>query len=123
MIKNIISDFPVTEDPMNRRLLLYIKGRQEGSWIQYLCEEENINDYSLDDNNFQSYPPTILAASILDPDVPYRISKKLSKLIPNSKCLTIYTQVHDFDKDITQSSGITTYNQIIDWLEHIVTRN
>lgn len=123
MIKNIISDFPVTEDPMNRRVLLYIKGRQEGSWIKYLCKEENINDYSLDDHDFEYYPPTILAASILDPDVPYRVSKKLSKLIPNSKFLTIYSQVHDFDTDTTQNSGITTYNQILDWLEHTVTIN
>lgn len=119
-IEKIISDVPVTYGPMSSRFSLYIKARQEGSWIKYICKKENLNAYSFDTDNLKNFPPTILAAATLDPDVPYRISKSLSKLIPNSHCITIYSEVHDFDRDTTQKSGIIVYNQIIAWLEENV---
>lgn len=119
-IKKIISDSPVTYGPMNLRFSLYIKARQEGTWIKYFCEKENILNYSLTDEILKSFPPTMLAASTLDPDVPFKISKSLSKLIPNSKLITIYGDVHDFDRDTNNELSKSTYDEILNWLEKII---
>jgi acetyl esterase len=62
-------------------------------------------------------PPTILAAATLDPDVPYRMSKSLLKLIPDSTLITIYKEVHDFDRDLNDEAGRLAYDEIIEWLE------
>jgi acetyl esterase len=118
-IEKIISDKPVTYGPLNTRFSLYIKARQEGTWIEYLCEKENPAKYSLEENILKDFPPTILAASTLDPDVPYKISKSLSKVIPNSNLITIYEDVHDFDRYITKESGTLAYEQILNWLDKI----
>ena len=117
-IKKIISDQPVTYGPMNLRFCLYIKARQEGTWIRQLCGTDAPEKYSLSDEALKMFPPTILAAATLDPDVPYRISKTLSKRIPNAHLITIYQDIHDFDRDIHNASGKATYEEIINWLEN-----
>ncbi|SPF55508.1 conserved hypothetical protein [Candidatus Desulfosporosinus infrequens] len=124
-IAKIISDSPVTYGPMNLRFSLYIKARQEGTWIQHLCGKENPSNYSLPDEQLNTFPPTLLAAATLDPDVPYKISKTLRKLIPNSHLITIYKEAHDFDRDLKDESGKATYAEIIQWLEtmHSTLRN
>ena len=115
-IKKMISDEPVTYGPMNLRFGLYIKARQKGTWIQQLCGTDDPQKYSLDDDVLQTFPPTILAAATLDPDVPYRISKALSKRIPNAQLITLYEEVHDFDRDIHHAAGKSTYKEIVHWL-------
>ena len=120
-IRKIISDKPVTYGPMNERFSLYIKGRQEGSWIETICNKENILKYSIDDDSLKSFSPTILAAATSDPDVPYRISKKISRIIPNSTLIALYEEAHDFDRDIKSNSGKETYDKIINWLNSKVT--
>lgn len=116
-IEKIISDSPVTYGPMDLRFSLYIKARQDGTWIKYLLGEEDPANYSLDNEQLKTFPPTILAAATLDPDVPYKMSKILCKTIPNSHLITIYKEVHDFDRDIQDDSGRSTYEAIITWLE------
>lgn len=119
-IEKIISDSPVTYGPMSLRFSLYIKARQEGTWINHLCGKEDPIKYSLDDENLKTFPPTILAAATLDPDVPYKITKTLSKLIPSSHLITIYKEIHDFDRDVNDESGRVTYEEIIQWMEDII---
>ncbi|WP_312519207.1 alpha/beta hydrolase [Anaerospora sp.] len=116
-IKKIIADGPVTYGPMDSRLALYIKARQDGTWINYLCSPEDPAKYSLTNETLRSFPPTILAASTLDPDVPFRMSKSLLKFIPDSHLITIYKEVHDFDRDLNDESGRLTYDEIIEWLD------
>lgn len=117
-IKKIISNTPVTYGPMNLRFSLYIKARQEGTWIKYLCKDENPIKYSIENEELKNFPPTILSAATLDPDVPFKISKLLSKSIPDSSLIAIYEEVHDFDRDITKSSGRLAYDDILKWLEN-----
>ncbi len=116
-IEKIISDAPVTYGLMDSRFSLYIKARQEGTWAKYLCGSTDPANYSLNDEILASFPPTILAAATLDPDVPYRMSKSLLKLIPNSHLITIYGETHDFDREVHNESGRVTYDEIIEWLE------
>lgn len=116
-IEKIISDSPVVYGPINLRFSLYIKARQEGKWVEYICGEENPSKYSIDKDILKVFPPTILAAATLDPDVPYRISKTLSRVIPNSRLITIYGEEHDFDRDTNNESGKLAYEEIIKWLD------
>ena len=116
-VKKIISNAPVTYGPMNERFSLYIKARQAGNWIETLCENVNPLDYSITEEELLAFPKTILVAASSDPDVPYRISKKLSKTIKNSKLITFYEDVHDFDRDLKSPSGKEAYDKIIQWLE------
>ena len=116
-IENMIADSPVTYGPLAARFFLYVKARQDGTWTNHLCGPEDPAKYSLTDAMLRSFPPTILAAATLDPDVPYRMSKSLMKLIPDSHLLTIYKEVHDFDRDLNDASGRVTYDEIIAWLE------
>lgn len=117
-IKKILSAAPVTYGPINLRFSLYIKARQEGTWVKYLCNEENPAKYSIEDESLKYFPPTILAASTLDPDVPFKASKLLSRIIPESHLITIYGEVHDFDRDTNNSIGISVYDEIVNWLEN-----
>lgn len=116
--KKITSDKPVTHGPMSQRFSLYIKARQEGSWIkQLLSVSEDPIKYSLEDEILKALPPAIFAAATMDPDVPYKTSKTLCKLIPDSRLITIYGEVHDFDRDTNSESGKSTYEEIIKWLD------
>jgi len=119
-IEKIISDRPITYGPISLRFSLYIKSRQEGTWIKNLCGLEDPEKFSLDDKKLKNFPTTILAAATLDPDVPYKISKILSKLIPNSHLITIYEDLHDFDRDINNPSGKFVYDEIIKWLSYVL---
>jgi acetyl esterase len=116
-MEKIISDIPVSYGPMNLRFSLYIKARQEGTWIKSICDEEDPAKYSLAEESLKKLPPTILAAATLDPDVPYKISKTLSRVIPDSKLITIYEDIHDFDRDVNKKSGRLAYEEILTWLE------
>lgn len=115
--QKIISDKPVTHGPMNQRFSLYIKARQEGNWIKLLCGSEDPLNYSLEDKILKAFPPAIFAAATMDPDVPYKASKALQKLIPESRLITIYGDIHDFDRDTNNSSGRAAYEEIIGWLD------
>ncbi|WML37124.1 alpha/beta hydrolase [Clostridium sp. OS1-26] len=117
-IKKILSAAPVTYGPINLRFSLYIKARQEGTWVKYLCNEENPTKYSIEDESLKHFPPTILAASTLDPDVPFKTSKLLSRMIPESHLITVYGEVHDFDRDTNNNIGISVYDEIVNWLEN-----
>lgn len=116
-IQKIIADSPVTYGPIDSRFSLYIKARQDGTWTNYLCSPEDPATYSLADETLRSFPPTILAASTLDPDVPFKMSKALLKFIPDSHLITLYKEVHDFDRDVNDESGRLTYDEIIEWLD------
>lgn len=117
-VDKIINDTPITYGPINTRISLYIKARQEGTWIQNICGSNDKDEYSIPEDVLQSFPPTFLSAATLDPDVPYKLSKRLSKLIPNSNLLTVYEDVHDFDRDVSKNIGKTIYEDIIKWLEN-----
>ena len=116
-IRKIIAAAPPTAGPLPERFFLYIKARQEGTWPKQLCGNEAPEKYSLTTEQLQFFPPTFLAAATLDPDVPYRMSKTLSKLIPDSHLVTLYKEAHDFDRDTADESGRLIYAQIISWLE------
>ncbi|WP_346355561.1 alpha/beta hydrolase [Azotosporobacter soli] len=116
-IAKIVLGAPQTYGPIALRFSLYIKARQDGTWLKQLCGDENPANYSLDEATLAVFPPTFLAAATLDPDVPYRMSKTLSKQIPNARLLTLYREAHDFDRDTSDESGRFVYEEILSWLD------
>ena len=117
VIKSIVSNKPITYGPIMERFLVYLNARQKGNWIKCICGNENPLMYSLNDDDLKCFPPTILAASVRDTDVPYRISSDLHKKLKDSQLITINSDIHDFDRDITIDYGPNTYDDIISWLE------
>lgn len=114
--KKIIADEPIVYGPLNERFALYIKARQDGNWAEYLGVDINSAQYSLSAEQLKQLPPLIMAAATLDPDVPYKISKDISKQLVGSKLITVYEQEHDFDRDTGKPIGKQVYKEIIDWL-------
>lgn len=112
----IISDKPVVYGPLSERFVLYIKARQQGNWPTYLGVDVTSPVYSLSSEQLQGLPPLVMAAATLDPDVPYKLSKNLSKTVAGSKLITVYEQEHDFDRDIAKPIGKQVYREIIEWL-------
>ena len=112
------TDGPVVWGPLTTRLALYIKSRQEGSWSRLLCGSSPPEDYSLSAAQLQSFPPAFLAAATMDPDVPYRHSKELSRQIPGSHLSSVYLEAHDFDRDPSGEAGRQVYQEMLHWLEH-----
>ena len=114
-----IRSAPITESPIEERLCLYIRARQEGSWIDTLCREEDPTLFGVPESQYPLFPPVYMAACTMDPDVPYRISKQLKKKLPKAFLTTIYESSHDFDRDLTQKTGETVYREIIAFLSSL----
>lgn len=114
--RKIVQSNPVVYGPLAERFALYIRARQHASWLEYLGIANNPSAYAITTELLQQFPPTIMAAATLDQDVPYKSSKQLSKIIPNSKLITVYKEEHDFDRDINDPTGRQVYKEIIEWL-------
>lgn len=115
-ISNLISAKPKVYAPLAERFSLYVHARQTGKWLDYLQLNGNYEQFALSIDTMHNMPPTVLAAATLDPDVPYRLSKNLSKLLPLAKLLTVYQSEHDFDRNLLDCTGKNIYQAIINWL-------
>lgn len=109
----------ITQASIEDRFSLYVKARQEGTWPQYLGQASKLKDFNLTRDDLRGFPPTLTAASTHDPDVPYKMSKVISRTVPRSKCITVYGDVHDFDRDISQPIGLEVYEKFLAWLDQI----
>lgn len=116
-VARIVGSAPVTEGDISTRFALYVTARQQGSWIRMLCGDTPPERHSLDAARLAAFPPTFLAAATMDPDVPYKISKSLSRTIPDARLVTVYGETHDFDRDTHDPTGVSVYAEIIRWLE------
>lgn len=123
MIKseNIIKYFSnelITDDPGLSRFLLYVYARQNGKWLEYLgITEHNIKDLEVTDQLLALFPRTFHIASAMDQDVPFRISKRLSRVVPNSLFFPIYNLPHDFDTNTNEPQAKKAYQILLSWLD------
>lgn len=120
-VARIIGNTPVTEGDIGTRFALYVTARQQGTWIRMLCGDAPPARYSLDAGRLAAFPPTFLAAATMDPDVPYKMSKSLSRTIPGARLVTVYGETHDFDRDTRDPAGRAVYAEIIGWLGQLST--
>ncbi|MBM6615222.1 alpha/beta hydrolase [Desemzia sp. RIT804] len=117
MIHKLIGTSPLAKGPLQTRYALYLYARQTGKWIEYLhATQEDRRDFSLTTDELQTLPPTFIAQSIDDQDVPYRIGKTLQASIPDSYFFSVKGLEHDFDRDPFIPEAKEAYRQVIDWL-------
>lgn len=119
LIDELISPNPIVSAPITERFALYIHARQNATWLEYLNINNNCDTF-LSNASFLNMPPTFLVSATLDPDIPYRLSKQLSKKLPNAKLLTLYLAEHDFDRSQPNLLAQNVYKEIIDWLNSLV---
>lgn len=117
--QKLLRSAPITESPIEERLCLYIRARQEGSWIDTLCQGEDPARFGVLESQYPLFPPVYMAACTMDPDVPYRISKQLKRKLPHAVLTTLYESSHDFDRDLTQKTGEAVYQEIIAFLSSL----
>ena len=117
IIRKLIGPSPIAKGPLQTRYALYLYARQTGKWIEYLhATQEDCRNFSLTTDELQTLPPTFIAQSTDDQDVPYRIGKTLQASIPDSYFFSVTGLEHDFDRDSLVPEAKEAYRQLIDWL-------
>ncbi|WP_462226687.1 alpha/beta hydrolase [Alkalibacterium sp.] len=118
VISRLIKPYPIAEAPLQTRFALYLHARQSGKWLDLLTDSsEDITTYELTEEQLNQLPPTFIAHSRTDKDVPYGIAEKLSHQIPEVYLHSIPNGDHDFDRDTESADGPRTYQQLINWLK------
>ncbi|RGY97167.1 alpha/beta hydrolase [Clostridium sp. AM58-1XD] len=115
-----VKNSPDLDTLKSPRLLLYLYARQSGSWTSLLGSPEELASCSLSPEQLVGLPPAFLTASSTDHDVPFRISKTMSRKIPRSRFYPVYNLDHDFDSDTTQPEGRKAYEECLKWMDETI---
>lgn len=118
---NIVKDNFVSQGSINERFSIYVYGRQNGTWLSMISKETEadfLSKYSLSNINIGSdFPPTFLAHSFKDEDVPFRESIELSKIIKNSTLFTCSADGHDFDRQENHKDTLELLDKTLEFLD------
>lgn len=120
VIPTIIGNKPLTYGPVHPRFLLYLYGRQTGTWLSFLTPQtdtDGLSKYSLTYDDLKKLPPAFLAATPTDYDVPFGMSNVMAELIPSSHLHIVHDREHDFDRDPKNEQAIKTYQTLLSWLQ------
>lgn len=123
LISAITGNKPLTYGPIQKRYALYIYARQTGNWLSLLAskvERSELSRYSLDDDDLKKLPPTFLAASTSDNDVPFEMSKIMGEIIPSAYLHIVHNSDHDFDRDPKDRKAIEAYYCLLSWMKQIL---
>lgn len=116
--QELIRSKPIAEVSINERFSLYLSGRQFGNWLSYLVNTPSEKEtFSLTDAELAELPPTFLAHSSADQDVPVESSRIANTKIANVTYEEVEKLPHDFDGDITKNEGLQVYHALIEWLD------
>uniref|UniRef100_UPI00403F2022 alpha/beta hydrolase n=1 Tax=Candidatus Enterococcus willemsii TaxID=1857215 RepID=UPI00403F2022 len=117
-INSSTSEKTLVESTVEERFPLYFYYRQKGIWVKNLINEEtNLDNYSLTVNDLKEFPPTFLAASRNDEDVPFFLSNMMSKKIPDNTFIKLNDLPHDFDRYPELESSKAVYSELLEWLD------
>ncbi|MGC5326412.1 alpha/beta hydrolase [Brevibacillus sp. SYSU BS000544] len=117
IVERSIQANPLTSGSIHKRYSIYMYYRQKGEWISNLLDSgSSAGNYSLSDDELAKFPPTFLAVSNHDQDVPPEMTYHLAKVIPQTMCYKVSNQVHDFDRDTQKTESSILYQSIIHWL-------
>lgn len=115
----------VTTGPKPLRYALYVHARQhEGAWLDLMGLDgddptRSPGAWSLTDDEMAQLPPLFITASSGDEDIPFRLSKTLSRMAPHAVMKPVYYLPHDFDRDVSDPAGAKAYSQAIEWMDSI----
>lgn len=116
-IHGLISKTALSHAPIEKRFPVYMGYRQTGTWLKELLGRKNtVEDFSLTHDDLKELPPTFIAASSSDQDVPFTISQEMSQIIPENTTYFIENLPHDFDSDLQNNVGLIAYQQLLTWL-------
>lgn len=110
---------PKSQASINERFPIYLSYRQTGQWVKQLLGKNPQPDFSLTSKSLQELPPTFLAASRDDQDVPFDISLKMAQQIPENYLYQVKELPHDFDADSRNPAAQEAYRQLINWLNRL----
>lgn len=114
----LIQSKPIAEVSITERFSLYLSGRQFGNWLSYLVTTPSEKEtFSLSDEELAKLPPSFLAHSSADQDVPVEISREACNKLSNVTYEEVKKLPHDFDGDITKNEGLQVYQALITWLD------
>lgn len=117
----LIQPEPIAGVSINERFSLYLSGRQFGNWLSYLTNSPSEKEtFSLTDAELAQLPPTFLAHSSADQDVPVEASRIASNKISNVTYEEVEKLPHDFDGDLTKNEGLNVYHALIEWLDKVL---
>lgn len=118
VISRLIKPHPIAEAPLQTRFALYLHARQSGKWLDLLTDSsKDIKTYELNEEQLNHLPPTFIAHSKTDKDVPYQLAEKMSHGRPNVYLHTISSGKHDFDRQTEASESRKAYQALITWLK------
>lgn len=102
-IQSIPSETVLYSSSDQPRFLLYLYGRQQGTWFEMVSKQLASNEdspFKLTEEELLAFPPTLLAHNLNDNDVPYEESLIFSRTIPDATLFTAKTSGHNFDQTI-----------------------
>lgn len=118
LIKQMIQTQPIASGSIQTRYALYLYARQTGKWLDFLHVTKYADQNAqLTKKEAEMLPPTFIAHSADDNDVPYYIAECLYKTIPHSTLHTVYNMEHDFDREPTSIDAQKAYAVLLDWLQ------
>lgn len=112
---------PRSASPAQTHFLLYVYARQQGSWVQMLRPAPDASPWGIPEEELSQLPPTFLAASTGDQDVPFSYSKTLSLRIPCQEFVVCHGLEHDFDRDPDLPQSREVYRRCLLWLDRHLT--
>lgn len=120
VVNKIIQSHPVSSGSLQSRFALYLYARQTGKWMELLnvCASD-ISQYELSEKTLRALPPTFIAHSTKDNDVPFCIAQKLNKEIPDTYIHPVNHSEHVFDKNSQSELSEKVYSYLFDWLKQI----
>lgn len=117
IIQKLIGTTPIANGPIQTRFALYLYARQTGKWIGYLkASEKDLQNFSLTKSDLAALPPTFIAQSRADQDVPFQMGQYLYESIPDSYFFTVNDLEHDFDRQTSIPEAKEVYKRLINWL-------
>lgn len=117
VINRLIKPHPISEAPLQTRFALYLYARQSGKWVNMLLDSpKDSRLFEVTENQLTHLPPTFIAHSIEDQDVPYELAEYLCLKIPDVYLHTLLKGEHDFDRNTESKESHEVYQKLINWL-------
>lgn len=117
VISRLIKPYPIAEAPLQTRFALYLHARQSGKWVNMLLDSpKDSRLFEVTEDQLSHLPPTFIAHSIEDQDVPYELAEYLSLKIPDVYLHTLLKGEHDFDRNTESKESHEVYQKLINWL-------
>lgn len=117
MIKTIDQSQIIWDDPLMQRYLLYVYALQHQKLAEfYQLSDKNIDKFAIKPNILKQFPRTFNTASTTDDEIPFRYSKSLKRLVPETKFVPVYDLEHDFLKQPENTQVQNVFQKLRDWL-------